>query len=79
MYEPFYGFKVKPFALLPQEEFMFLSRQHRTALDLLTYSLEQPRHVLRRVRRHRHRQDHAAALSPEPARTQHLGGHDHRQ
>lgn len=39
MYEPFYGFKVKPFALLPQEEFMFLSRQHRMALDLLIYGL----------------------------------------
>lgn len=39
MYERFYGFKVKPFALLPQEEFMFLSKQHSTALALLTYSL----------------------------------------
>jgi type II secretory pathway predicted ATPase ExeA len=39
MYERFYGFSVKPFALLPQEEFMFLSRQHSTALALLTYSL----------------------------------------
>jgi type II secretory pathway predicted ATPase ExeA len=39
VYEPFYGFKLKPFALLPQEEFMFLSRQHRMALDLLIYAL----------------------------------------
>jgi type II secretory pathway predicted ATPase ExeA len=39
MYERFYGFNVKPFALLPQEEFMFLSRQHATALALLTYAL----------------------------------------
>jgi general secretion pathway protein A len=39
VYEPYYGFKVKPFALLPQEEFMFLSQQHKTALALLTYSL----------------------------------------
>lgn len=39
MYERFYGFKVKPFALIPQEEFMFLSRQHRMALELLTYGL----------------------------------------
>jgi type II secretory pathway predicted ATPase ExeA len=39
VYESFYGFKVKPFALLPQEEFMFLSRQHRMALDLLIYAL----------------------------------------
>jgi type II secretory pathway predicted ATPase ExeA len=39
MYESFYGFNVRPFALLPQEEFMFLSRQHRMALDLLVYGL----------------------------------------
>jgi type II secretory pathway predicted ATPase ExeA len=39
MYERFYGFNVKPFALLPQEEFMFLSRQHSTGLALLTYAL----------------------------------------
>lgn len=39
MYEPFYGFRVKPFALLPQEEFLFLSKQHRMALDLLVYGL----------------------------------------
>ena len=39
VYERFYGFKIKPFALLPQEEFMFLSRQHGTALGLLAYSL----------------------------------------
>jgi len=39
VYETFYGFRLKPFALLPQEEFMFLSQQHRTALALLTYSL----------------------------------------
>jgi general secretion pathway protein A len=39
MYERFYGFTVKPFALLPQEEFMFLSPQHSTALAMLTYSL----------------------------------------
>jgi len=39
MYEAFYKLKAKPFALLPQEEFMFLSRQHRIALDLLIYAL----------------------------------------
>ena len=39
MYESFYGFKVKPFALSPQEEFLFLSRQHRMALELLVYGL----------------------------------------
>jgi type II secretory pathway predicted ATPase ExeA len=39
MYESFYGFRQKPFALLPQEEFLFLSKQHRMALDLLVYGL----------------------------------------
>lgn len=39
MYERYFGFKVKPFALLPQEEFMFLSRQHSMGIALLTYSL----------------------------------------
>ncbi len=39
MYESFYGFVHKPFALLPQEEFLFLSKQHRMALDLLVYGL----------------------------------------
>jgi type II secretory pathway predicted ATPase ExeA len=39
VYEAFYGFKVKPFAVSPQEEFMFLSRQHRMALELLVYGL----------------------------------------
>ncbi len=39
MYETFYGFKVKPFGLSPQEEFIFLSRQHRMALELLVYGL----------------------------------------
>lgn len=39
MYEPFYGFRTKPFALLPQEEFLFLSKQHRMALDMLVYGL----------------------------------------
>ena len=39
MYEAFYGFKVKPFGLSPQEEFLFLSRQHRMALELLVYGL----------------------------------------
>jgi type II secretory pathway predicted ATPase ExeA len=39
VYERFYGFKIKPFALIPQEEFMFLSRQHRMAIELLVYGL----------------------------------------
>jgi general secretion pathway protein A len=39
VYEAFYKFKVKPFGLSPQEEFIFLSRQHLMALELLVYGL----------------------------------------
>jgi type II secretory pathway predicted ATPase ExeA len=39
MYESFYGLKIRPFSLLPQEEFMFMSRQHRMAMNLLVYGL----------------------------------------
>jgi type II secretory pathway predicted ATPase ExeA len=39
VYEAFYGFTVKPFGLSPQEEFIYLSRQHRLALELLVYGL----------------------------------------
>jgi general secretion pathway protein A len=39
VYEKFYGFRVKPFGLSPQEEFLFLSRQHRMALELLVSGL----------------------------------------
>jgi len=39
MYESFYGLKVRPFSLLPQEEFLFMSRQHRMAMNLLVYGL----------------------------------------
>jgi type II secretory pathway predicted ATPase ExeA len=39
MYEKFYGLKARPFSLLPDPEFLFLSRQHIMALTLLKYSL----------------------------------------
>jgi general secretion pathway protein A len=39
MYEQFYGFREKPFALAPDPEFLFLGRHHRRALTLLEYAL----------------------------------------
>jgi type II secretory pathway predicted ATPase ExeA len=41
MYETFYGFRERPFSLLPDPAFLFLSRQHRHALTLLDYALSQ--------------------------------------
>lgn len=40
MYESFYGLKVKPFSLLPDPAFLYLSKQHEMAITLLEYSLE---------------------------------------
>ena len=39
MYEKFYGFRGKPFSLLPDPEFLYLSKKHRMALTLLEYGL----------------------------------------
>ncbi len=39
MYEAFYGFKEKPFSMLPDPSFLFLSKKHRAALTLLEYGL----------------------------------------
>jgi type II secretory pathway predicted ATPase ExeA len=39
MYEVFYGFREKPFSLLPDPGFLYPSEQHRLALDLLEYGL----------------------------------------
>lgn len=40
MYDRFYGFSVRPFALTPDPAFLFLSRQHGMALTLLEYGLQ---------------------------------------
>ncbi|MCC7330889.1 MAG: AAA family ATPase [Gammaproteobacteria bacterium] len=40
MYEKFYGLRERPFALLPDASFLYLSRRHATALTLLQYSIE---------------------------------------
>lgn len=39
MYERFYGFREKPFSLLPDSGFLYLSGKHRMALTLLEYGL----------------------------------------
>src|SRR5215469_13569961 len=40
MYEKFFGFTVRPFALTPDPDFLFPSTQHAAALTLLEYGLE---------------------------------------
>lgn len=39
MYKSFYGFKEKPFSLLPDPAFLFYSMKHRRALAMLRYGL----------------------------------------
>ncbi len=42
MYEKFYGLTRRPFSILPQAEFLYLTAQHRTALSLLEYGILKP-------------------------------------
>ena len=39
MYESYYGFKEKPFSLLPDPGFIFPSKKHRLAQSMLEYGL----------------------------------------
>ena len=39
MYESYYGFKEKPFSLLPDPAFLFLGKKHSAALSILQYGL----------------------------------------
>lgn len=39
MYESFYNFKEKPFSLLPDPDFLYLSKKHEAALNVLQYGL----------------------------------------
>jgi len=39
MYEPFYGLKEKPFTLLPDPDYLYLSPKHQRALTLLEYGM----------------------------------------
>jgi type II secretory pathway predicted ATPase ExeA len=40
MYEKFYGLQERPFALLPDPSFLYMSKRHKTALTLLEYSIQ---------------------------------------
>jgi type II secretory pathway predicted ATPase ExeA len=40
MYEKFFAFKERPFALLPDPSFLYMSKRHATALTLLEYSIQ---------------------------------------
>ncbi len=39
MYEAFFGLRDKPFSLLPDADFLFLSKRHRIAVNLLEYGM----------------------------------------
>jgi general secretion pathway protein A len=39
MYEAFYGFREKPFSIIPDPSFLYFSPKHRMAFDLLEYGL----------------------------------------
>ena len=39
MYEAFYGFRLRPFSLLPDPRFLFPGRKHRLAMSMLQYGL----------------------------------------
>jgi general secretion pathway protein A len=39
MYEAFYGFREKPFSLVPDPDFLYLGKHHRAALNILEYGL----------------------------------------
>ena len=41
MYETFFGFKEKPFALTPDPRYFYPSRVHREALDHLLYGIRE--------------------------------------
>lgn len=40
MYEAFYGLKAKPFSLLPDPAYLFVSKKHQLALSLLQYAVQ---------------------------------------
>jgi len=41
MYEEYYGFKEKPFQIVPNPEYLYLSDNHRNALTYLEYGLQE--------------------------------------
>ena len=41
MYNKFYGFKEKPFLLVPNPDYLFLSKSHEEILAHLSYAISQ--------------------------------------
>ncbi len=41
MYESYYNFRIKPFELVPNPDFLFLSKSHQKAITYLTYGLKE--------------------------------------
>jgi len=41
MYEAYFGLETKPFELVPNPQFLFLSHSHRKAINYLTYGLQE--------------------------------------
>jgi len=41
MYKTYYGLKEKPFKLVPNPDYLYLSKQHEIALAHLTYAVGQ--------------------------------------
>ena len=41
MYEKYYGLRLRPFSILPDPGFLYLSRRHKVALSMLEYGLGQ--------------------------------------
>jgi len=41
MYEKFFGLKTKPFELVPNPDFLFLSRSHKKTITYLDYGIKE--------------------------------------
>ncbi|MCG8668202.1 MAG: hypothetical protein MI867_02225, partial [Pseudomonadales bacterium] len=41
MYEKFFGLKEKPFHIVPNPDFLYLTRKHKDALNYMEYGLVQ--------------------------------------
>jgi len=41
MYEAFFNFKIKPFELIPNPDFIYMSRTHKRAIHFLQYGIQE--------------------------------------
>ena len=58
MYAAYFGLKENPFKLSPEPRYLFLSEQHRDALNYLIYGIKEKKGIYSDFRRHRHGQNH---------------------